>query len=941
VNRPATPPAARWQATFGPFLLSPDERLLQRDGVPVRLGGRALDLLVVLVENAGAVVNKNDLLARVWRDVVVDEGSLRFHMHAVRKALGDGVAGTRYVVNTANKGYTFVAAVERQSHSAEVPAPTARPGTALPALGSTIVGRSGDIDAIVTNLLQRRLVSVVGAGGIGKTTVAIASIQAAAEHFAHDVHFVDLAQVGAMGSIRAAVAHAVGLQNGQDELPLIAAHLAERKALIVLDCCEHVVVAAAELTEWLVRHCPFVHILATSREALRAEGEFVYRLPPLAFPPPGEGATARAALAYPAVQLFVERAAASGAGFELKDSDALLASQLCRELDGIALAIELAAGRIEALGLQAITSHFDASARLMWHGRRTAVPRHQTLGATLDWSFQLLTDSEKRLLRRLSVFAGSFALDAALDVCCFDSDPSEGVELLAGLVSKSLVNVDAGGAALRYGLLDTTKSYGGKRLEVSGEAQVLAERFSQFYGQWATRQAAHPLGKEALDTVRLELPNLGAAMAFHFRDDAHLAAAVELAASFCPLLLQLSLLKECARWAQAALDRMPTECVGSHAEVRLRGALGQSLMFIGGDGDEADTAFRRGIQVSEDLGDPRSTLHLLNGHALLLHRDGRFTEALATARKAQALLPALDDPECRAIVDSLMGVALHLVGHVQEAMGHWQRVASHGAGASTDTTSRLGFDYHIRAMCGVARSLWLTGHYAEAVAVADETIAKARDCGHAVTYCIALIWAGSVHVHLGNVAKIRELADTVEAVARRHSLTPYLGIASATRGQILVIEGRPADGVELIRRAVETLRVSRYEMVTTVFLTTMARGLSDLSLHAASLTLCDDIAQRIETGGDRLRLSELLTTRGRVLVAAGRPEEARESYLSAIAVARSQGVKPLQVRAAVALAQLLIRMGHAEEADPLLRPHVIAAGDETSADLVVARGLLC
>jgi len=303
-------------------------------------------------------------------------------------------------------------------------------------------------------------------------------------------------------------------------------------------------------------------------------------------------------------------------------------------------------------------------------------------------------------------------------------------------------------------------------------------------------------------------------------------------------------------------------------------------------------------------------------------------------------LPALHDPECHAIVDSLMGVALHLVGHVHEAMGHWQRVTAYGAGSSTDTTSRLGFDYHIRAMCGVARSLWLTGHYAEAVAVAEETIAKARDAGHVVTYCIALIWAGSVHVYQGNVRKIKEIVETVEAVARQHSLTPYLSIASATRGQILVAEGRSAEGVGLIRRAVETLRTSRYEMVSTVFLTFMARGLSDLSLHDASLALCDEIAQRIETGGDHLRMPDLLTTRGHALAVSGRRDEARESYLSAIALARSQGVKPMQVRAAVALARLLIDMGRLDEVDALLRPHVIAAGDESSPDLVLARSLL-
>ena len=351
--------------------------------------------------------------------------------------------------------------------------------------------------------------------------------------------------------VRASVASAVGLQNRVDDLAALATHLADRKTLIVLDCCEHVIASATELTEVLVRNCPRVHILTTSREPLRAEGEFVFRLQPLAFPPHGEGTTARAALAYPAVQLFVERAAASGSGFELKDSDAPLASQLCRELEGIALAIELAAGRIEALGLKAITSHFDASVRLMWHGRRTAVPRHQTLGATLDWSYNLLADEEKRLLRRLSVFAGTFSLDAAIDICCLDLDKSLAVELVAGLVSKSLVTVDAGGATLRYGMFDTTKSYCWNKLRNAGEDIAVIQRFSAFCSTGAQQYAGKSLTKEELDAVRLELPNLRAALERHFRDAGPSADAVKLAAAVCPLLMMLSHLSECARWAQA------------------------------------------------------------------------------------------------------------------------------------------------------------------------------------------------------------------------------------------------------------------------------------------------------------------------------------------------------------------------------------------------------
>ena len=929
-----------WRASFGPFTLSPSGRLLERNGVPVRLGGRALDLLIALVESAGEIVSKKDLIARVWPDVVVEEGSLRFHMVAVRKALGDGDGGGRYIVNTANKGYTFVATVERRELDAPAHAASLGNVKSLPALATAIVGRDEEVEVLVAILLQRRFVSVVGSGGIGKTTVAIASAQTATKQFDGDVHFVDLSTISEAGLVRSSVASAVGLQNRSDDLTALSAHLAERKALIVLDCCEHVITGAAELAEVLVRSCAQVHILATSREPLRAQGEFVYRLQPLAFPPDGEGTTAEAALAYPAVKLFVERAVASGSGFELKDSDAPLASQLCRELEGIALAIELAAGRIEALGLKAITSHFDASVKLMWHGRRTAVPRHQTLGATLDWSFNLLSEDEKRLLRRLSVFAGTFSLDAAMEVCCFDFDKSFAVELIASLVSKSLVTVDAGGATLRYAMLDTTKSYCLKKLCDFGEEVPVSQRFASYFGVWPQQYAAQSLDKSALEAIRVELPNLRAALEWHFRSGGQSSDAIRVAASLCPLLLQLSLLPECSRWSQAALSQMPRAFVGSNLEVRLQGALGLSLIYSTGSSvGEAATAFRRSIEVAESLGDSRSTLHLLNGYLLQLLRDGRYTDALSTARQAQSRLSELDDPESRAIVDSLMGWALHFVGNVREALQLWERCVP-GTSAPTDSMSMLGFDYRIRALCGLARSLWLTGHYSEAVAVAEKTIAQARNSGHAVTYCIALLWAGSVFTYGSDVERSENMVETLERVAKRHSLVPYLNAANAIRGQMLITQGRPAEGVELIRRAVEVLHACRYELVTSVSLTFMARGLSDLSLHSASHAMCDEVGRMIEIGGDFLRMPELLIARGRCLAGTGQPEEAERSYLAAIELARSQGVKSEQVRAAVALAQQLIGAGRTEDAHRLLRPHVIDAGDEESPDLSQARSLL-
>lgn len=939
-HHPATPPTPRWKAAFGPFVLSPEERLLQRDGTPVRLGGRALDLLIALVDQAGSVISKKDLIDRVWGDVVVDEGNLRFNMYAVRKALGDGANGARYVVNTANKGYSFVAGVERQSLTDDSRLETPRPTRSLPALSTRVVGRDNEVSSIESGLLRQRLVSIVGPGGIGKTTAAIACAQKVAREFDGDVCFIDLSEISDAALIRGVVATAVGLQNDLGVLPAIAAHIVDRKLLLVLDCCEHVIAAAAETAEYLVGHCPHVHVLATSREPLLAGGEHVYRLQPLAFPSEGEGLTAAAALEYPAVRLFVERAAASSAGFELKDSDAPLVSRLCRDLDGIALAIELAAGRIEALGLQVITSHLDASMKLMWHGRRTAIPRHQTLGATLDWSFNLLSDDERWLLCQLSVFTGSFALDSAIEICGFDFGPSEAVELIAGLVAKSLVNVDAGGATLRYGLLDTTRSYCGRKLSALEGARAVEQRFFDHFSAMAQLRASQALSRESLDAIGTELPNLRAALELRLPAADESGEAVKLAAALCALLLQMSRLTECLRWARLALDAMPIDLRDTLVEMRLQAALGQSLMFTGGNVDDAEAAFRRCIRVAGNLDDSRGEMHLLNGYAVLLHRDGRFSEALAAAEQAESLLPRLGDPEAVAIVDSLLGVAFHFVGASAKARHHWSRSIAYSSRSLTDTTSKLGFDHHIRSLCGLAHTHWFAGNYREAFDVAEEAIAKSRRFGHAVTHCIALIWAGAIYGYEGELVRSCEWVDELESVAGRHSLTPYKIVAAARRGQLMILDGRAAEGVEKIRSEVERLHACRYEMVTNTLLTAMAKGLCDLSLYAAAIATCDDVARRIERGGDLLRLPELLLVKGHALAASGDDEQASKSYSASLEIARSQESRPGRLRATLALARQLARLGRREEAVALLLPELAGTDPQTSQDLAMARSFL-
>jgi predicted ATPase/DNA-binding winged helix-turn-helix (wHTH) protein len=934
---------AEWRAQFGPFTLSPAERLLEQDGVAVRLGGRALDVLIALVASAGEVVGKRDLLATVWPNMVVEEGSLRFHIVAIRKALGDSAGQHRYIVNVANQGYSFVAPVSRIAAATAAAAvdrlPDARPDAPprLPSLSTQVLGRDEEVGLLTAALTRYRLVSIVGAGGIGKTTVAISAMHAAYPDFAGDVHFVDFSCITEAELVLATMAGALGMAHRADDPRALEAHLAERQALLVLDCCEHVIDEVAQLVESLLRNCPALRFLVTSREVLRAAGEYVYRLQPLACPPDGEGLTGAQALAYPAVKLFVERAAAGGLDFMLSDQDAPLVARLCRDLDGIALAIELAASRIDALGLYAITQHFDAGASLSWPGRRTANARHQTLRATLDWSFNLLPAAERLLLRRLSVLTGTFSLDAAIAICCPDQDQFAAVELLANLVSKSLVAVHAGGATLRYRMLDTTRSYCRNLLQASDELAAVTQRHAEFFQHWI----GHFDGQSPdAELIEQDLPNLRAALDWYLLDRQHASRALELAAQTCPLLLQHSQLVECSRWAQAALQHLPPELAGSQLEMRLQRALGQSLMFLGsGRNGRASAAYRRSIALAEQLGDQTELLQLLSGYLVLLHREGAYTEALAIAHQAQSLLQGRDEPQARFMVDALMGVCLHLVGQVEAARRHWENCFSYAASAPHVLDSRVGFEYHIRALCGLSRTLWLTGQPAQAYAMAEETILKARNYGHAVTYCLALIWAGSVYSYAEDVERITAVADELERVGKQHSLAPYRNAADILYGQVLLLQGQPAAGGERIRNAVESLHDYGYEMLTSMALTLMARGLSDLALHAASLSMCEQAEATIQRGGDLLRLPECLTTRGRCQANMGRHADAEQSFLAALALAQQQGAWSEQLRASVALAELRQAQGDTD-AVALLRPLVDAARHEQSPDLARARLLL-
>jgi len=603
----ATPPARRTETvSFGPFLLVPGERLLTRDGARIELGARAYDILVMLLSRPNEVISKNELIAEVWPGLNVEEGSLRFHVAGLRKALGEGKDGARYISTSSGRGYSFVAATSRASIAAAPPlAPS--PGFHhynLPSRLGTMIDREEDLEKLSLRLDADRFVTIVGSGGVGKTTVAVAIAHQLHTSFDGAVLFVDLSMVSDPRFVTTGVASMLGLSvQSADATSSLIAYLRDKRLLLVLDTCEHLIDAVATLAAAIFGTAPQVHILATSRETLQVEGENVYRLEPLAYPPEDGELSADVARTFPATQLFVERALASGANLKLNDAEAAIVADICRKLDGVALAIELAARRVQVYGLNETAALLDQRLGQLWAGPRTAPPRQKTLQATLDWSYSLLSETERIVLRRLAIFVGNFTLDAALAVATGNGlDQAEVFEAIDSLVAKSMVATRSLDAVMRYRLLDTTRAYAIGLTADDVETAALAIRHARYYRQWIAQAAT---GWSSLMSGTQRAPyfagvsNIRIALEWCFGPNGDQPTGIGLAAAAAPVLLAMSLLPECHHWSQRALAALDDQVCSKPEQMHLQAGLGISSMLLHGESEHAREALDRSLLLAE------------------------------------------------------------------------------------------------------------------------------------------------------------------------------------------------------------------------------------------------------------------------------------------------------------------------------------------------------
>ncbi|MDO6414260.1 winged helix-turn-helix domain-containing protein [Sphingomonas sp. BIUV-7] len=792
---------------FGDFLLSPGRQLLLYEGQPVALGGRGFDILTLLVTRAGEVVSKADLISHVWPDYIVHEHNLKVNVGNLRRSLARFDLTADYIATIAGRGYKFVATVESAN-------PTAAPGPASgvhPAgmpKATRLFGREEAIEQISRQLQQPGYVTIVGPGGGGKTSLAVTIMQQC-RVAGQAIVFVDLSTVSDHRFVVPAIASAFGISLGLDDpIAAVIETMRNQALLLIIDNCEHVLAMAGTIVERISAELPDASIVATSREPLRTRHEQIHFLLGLSYPDHTKPLRARDALSFPAVQLFMAKANASR-DVQMTDEYARDVASICARLEGLALAIELAAGTASVLAPSALQQLFRNGFGTMNRGPRDAPLRHQTLEATLDWSYRLLPDREAVVLGLLSVFSGRFAADDAEAMYPAGGlDPMTGRDALAQLVAKSLVSAEVEGGSVLYRLPESTGAYAARRLFGAPHREQARRHYAARVRdklQTAERDWSSQTSREWLRKYQSQINDVRAVIAWAFDPSGDPDIGVELVVAALPLWQELSAFREmlsaielAAEAGSAFLNLAPS------ARAKLSTAQAWAMTLARQIHMRTDGAWLQSIHDAAEAGDAELELRAIFGQAVFLTYSGRPLAALRrmsdfAASSGLDWTVAPDGKRLLAHVEVYAGRLSSAATRLDELMATW--------GGLQDGRGLSRFQVDLPVAIGLSRSflLWLQGDVERASHLAARAVDRATDLDHMISLGNAICLAGLPIAYLsGEFAVAARLQQQLAQVGRRESVGIYEGTSLFFGGAIRMAQGEQ-DGLALMQQGISEL----------------------------------------------------------------------------------------------------------------------------------------
>jgi predicted ATPase/DNA-binding winged helix-turn-helix (wHTH) protein len=930
---------------FGPFVLFPSRRLLLEDGRPVDLGDRALDILAALASRPGKIVSKQTLLAEAWPDVFVEEVNLRVHVSAVRRALGDGVGGRRFLKTIPGQGYSFVAPVVSLARANPEPVATA---PWLPQRTRKVFGRDAVITSVVEDLAHERLITLAGPAGIGKTTVAIAAADRAQSRFPDGGAFVDLAPVSDPATLPIMLAMALGLtQLRVTTVENVAAALRGRRILLVVDNCEHLIGAVAEALDVLLPRTDGVRVIATSREPILIPGEKLRRMPPLELPDVGKVLTAKQARANPAIQLFEQQARAARDSFELDDASAPVLADICRRLDGVPFAIELAASRVDMFGIAELKAQIDDRMSLLdYSGGRVAPPHQRSVRDALAWSYDLLSEHEQKLLRRLSVFAWSFSLEDAIAlVAVGETKPEAVIDGVAALTCKSLLAVEFRGLEAKYRLLETTRIFALERFSQDDTPSLWRGRHAELIQARLEEAEANPSAviSPGLPAAARYLGDLRVALDWASSDPTEAVTAANLTLAAVPLWTQLSLQGECRRRIEAALKNVRGGSEEQHRDMRLHAALGQAILYGEGPAPAAATALSQALEAARRLGDVDHELRALWGLYSRELNTGGYRRALDHAHQFTQAAERSMFGDDALIGERMLGAANFHLGNPRLAKQHTEAMLNRYI-PPTDGRDirRYQHEQRIVAQGLLGPVLWMLGLPDQAQVLSDRNLGEARLLDHPLSLMYAVSWHGYQAICLAGDAETgREDLRCLSELAERFPWSPAPNLVATLSGSLEARFGDPALGVTRLEAAFHQRSRTGHllKQANLIGLQAVAwRRAGDMSRALAASDAAIEVSQRYDELWCR---PELMRIKGEVVRDMGEISRAQELFEAAIQQAQTSGARGWELRAATDLGQLWIGLGKREAARALLGKicDQFSEGFETS-DLKAALGRL-